>query len=320
MRVKVLGSAAGGGFPQWNCACSNCSRLRGGVFPGHARTQTQLAVTADDASWFLLNASPDLRQQILATLELAPTDHHQRGSPIAGVVITAADVDFVMGLLHLREFQPLRIYSTRGVRRILTEANTMFRVLERAQPPVEWCDLPLGKEVPLAPGSSSSTGHTSRTGRTGAELRCTAIPLNGGYPDYVDPAQRETLSPAEAVVALTLTNGQRMAIFAPGLPGETARWKGHMQTSDLALLDGTFWSDGELAAIRSGSKTARQMGHLPLSGPGGLLEELRQQTRPRRVAIHINNTNPVLNEESEEHRVMIDAGWEIARDGMEFVL
>jgi pyrroloquinoline quinone biosynthesis protein B len=104
------------------------------------------------------------------------------------------------------------------------------------------------------------------------------------------------------------------------LPGETTNWKGFMQTSDLALLDGTFWSDGELAAIRSGSKTARQMGHLPLSGPGGLLEELRQQTRPRRVAIHINNTNPVLNEESEEHRVMIDAGWEIARDGMEFVL
>lgn len=310
MRVKVLGSAAGGGFPQWNCACSNCSSLRGGVFPGHARTQTQLAVTADNASWFLLNASPDLRQQILATPELAPTDG-QRSSPIAGVVMTAADVDFVMGLLHLREFQPLRIYATRGVRRILTEANTMFRVLERAQPPVEWCDLPLGKEVPLAAPSAS---------RTGAELRCMAISLQGCYPDYVDFALRETLSPEEAVVALSLTNGQERAIFAPGLPGDAAHWKGFVQTSDLALLDGTFWSDGELAAIRPGSKSARQMGHLPLAGPGGLLEELHEQKRPRRVAIHINNTNPVLNEESEEHRAIIEAGWEIARDGMEFVV
>ena len=311
MRVKVLGSAAGGGLPQWNCACANCSSVRRGVFHGHARTQTELAATADDESWFLLNASPDLREQILATPALAPGARLQRGTPIVGVVLTGADVDFVMGLLHLREFQPLRVYSTRGVRRILTETNSLFRTLERSKPPVEWCDLPLGQEVPLVADPSS---------RAGAELRCRAIPLDGAYPDYVDAGLRRTLAPEEAVVALFLTGGHKKVFFAPGLPGNTANWKPHVGTSELALLDGTFWSDGELAAIRSGSKTARQMGHLPLSGPGGLLEELHQETHPRRVAIHINNTNPVLNEESEEHRAMIEAGWEIARDGMEFVL
>lgn len=310
MRVKVLGSAAGGGFPQWNCACSNCSRVRGGVFHGHARTQTQLSVTADRESWFLANASPDLRQQILATPELAPVVG-QRSSPIVGVVLTSADVDAVMGLLHLREFQPLRIYSTRGIRRIVTEENSLFRTLERSEPPVEWCDLPLGKEVALAAAHSSSTG---------AELRCTAVPLNGAYPEYVDTALRKTLAPDEAVIALVVSAGPKKLFFAPGLPPSSGDWKAYVRASELTLIDGTFWTDDELIAVRGGGRTAREMGHVPLSGSGGLLNELQAETATRRVAIHINNTNPVLDEDSAEHRAMLDAGWEIARDGMEFVL
>src|SRR6266481_5381734 len=139
MRVKVLGSAAGGGFPQWNCACPNCSALRDGKLKARPRTQAQVAVSSDPSHWFLLNASPDLRQQILATPELSATS---LGPPVSRILLTSADVDCVMGLLHLREFQPLHIYSTLSVRRIVTEENSLFRVLARSNPPVRWDSFP----------------------------------------------------------------------------------------------------------------------------------------------------------------------------------
>src|ERR1700734_2191439 len=140
MRVKVLGSGAGGGFPQWNCGCSNCMRLRAGKLHGSPRTQTQIAFSVDSKAWFLLNASPDLRMQILATPELSPLEGSRR-SPIAGVFLPSADVDSVMGLLHLREFTPFHIFATPSVQRILREENTIFRVLDRARPAVQWSDL-----------------------------------------------------------------------------------------------------------------------------------------------------------------------------------
>jgi pyrroloquinoline quinone biosynthesis protein B len=304
MRLKVLGSAAGGGFPQWNCGCANCVRVRRMGGTGQARTQAQVAVTADDESWFLLNASPDLRQQILATRDFAPAAG-ERGSPIVGVVLTSADVDAVVGLLHLREFHPFRVYATSGVRRILAETNSMFHALERSKPPVQWCDIRPGKEMPLAGNSG---------------LACTAVALDGAYPDYVDESLRETLPSSEATIGLLIACGEKKIFFAPGLPGSSSTWKAQAAASDLAFLDSTFWSDDELVAIRGGGKSAREMGHPPLSGSGGLLEEMRRETRPRKVAIHINNTNPILNEDSPEYREMREAGWEIARDGMEFVL
>ncbi|MFZ1205172.1 MAG: MBL fold metallo-hydrolase, partial [Candidatus Acidiferrales bacterium] len=267
------------------------------------RTQAQAAVTADDESWFLLNASPDLRQQILATPEFAPVAG-ERGSPISGAVLTSADVDAVVGLLHLREFHPLRVYCTSGVRRILTETNSMFRVLERSKPPVQWLDIAPGTKTPL--------------GESG--LSCTAVPLDGAYPDYVDEMLRKTVPPGEALIGLLIECGGKKMFFAPGLPGKSSAWKATAAESDLVLLDSTFWSDDELVVIRGGGKGAREMGHPPLSGAGGLLEELQHETRARKVAIHINNTNPILDEKSAEHRQMREAGWEIARDGMEFVL
>ena len=137
MRVRVLGSAAGGGFPQWNCGCPNCSGVRSGAVKARPRTQAQVAVSSDPSQWFLLNASPDLRQQILAAPELSVASA-TLGSPVSTVLLTSADVDCVMGLLHLREFQPLHIYSTLSVRRILTEENSLFHVLERSNPPLRW--------------------------------------------------------------------------------------------------------------------------------------------------------------------------------------
>ncbi|HXY79528.1 MAG TPA: pyrroloquinoline quinone biosynthesis protein PqqB [Candidatus Bathyarchaeia archaeon] len=310
MRVKVLGSAAGGGFPQWNCGCSNCSRLRRSLFKGRARTQAQLAVSLSPSHWLLLNASPDLRQQILSDPELAPADG-ARGSPIASIVLTSADADCVLGLLHLREFQPLRIYATPGVRRILSEENSLFKTLERSVPPVQWENLVLNRPLPIS-GSAISGGE--------AGLCCRAVPLHGEFPDYVSSRLRNELPPDEAVIGLELTQQSKKLFYAPTLPPRSEEWKQRLRDSQLALIDGTFWTDNELIGVRGAGKTAREIGHVPLSGSGGLLEEARGVGTGRRVLIHLNNTNPALDEESPAYAALRDAGWEVAYDGMEFEL
>ena len=310
MRVKVLGSAAGGGFPQWNCSCPQCAGVRSGSLHTQARTQTQAAVSPDGSRWVLLNASPDLRQQILSCPRLAPAEG-ARNSPIHAIVLTSADVDAVMGLLHLREFQPLQVFSTIAVRRILTEENSLFRVLKRANPPVRWESLTLDRLVPLVPATPAD----KRAG-----LFCKAIPLNGGFPDYVSDALRNSLSSDEAVVGITLVCRERTFFYAPNLPGTGEEWHRRMEESHLAVLDGTFWKDDELGAVQKGSKTARQMGHLPLWGERGLLRQPFRAMKTRRVLIHINNTNPILNEEGPEARAVREAGWEIAYDGMDLDL
>jgi pyrroloquinoline quinone biosynthesis protein B len=309
MHVKVLGSAAGGGFPQWNCACRNCQRLRSGELRSRARTQAQVAVSCCDSEWLLVNTSPDLRTQILSTPSLAPL-RSPRGTTISGIVLTSADVDCVAGLLHLREFEPLRIYATQSVRRILREENHIFRVLDRARPPVIWQDV--------VPGTWFSIAVNSSGGET--PLRCRAVPLGGAYPDYVSEGLRRALAPDEAVIGLVLTHGGKQIIYAPSLPGRSDEWKPWAQSSDLCLLDGTFWDECELISAGIGSKTAREIGHVPLSGAGGLLEQFAPGKKGQCVLIHMNNTNPILDEESPQHREVRHAGWEIAYDGMEFEL
>src|SRR5882672_10869653 len=310
MRVRVLGSAAGGGFPQWNCACPNCSGLRDGTVKAHARTQAQVAVSSDSSHWFLLNASPDLRQQILATPDLSVTNS-RLGSPVSTILLTSADVDCVMGLLHLREFHPLHIHSTLSVRRILTEENGIFRVLARSNPPVRWDTLAPDRLIPLVPPSAPGM-------KDGLFYK--AIPLLGTFPDYVSDSLRGSLPPEEAVVGLVLIHKEKKFFYGPSLPGVGEEWRRSVDDCDLALLDGTFWKDDELITAKRSRKTAREMGHSPLSGDRGLLRQPFRLGKTRRVLIHINNTNPVLNEESPEHRAVREAGWEIAYDGMEFEL
>jgi pyrroloquinoline quinone biosynthesis protein B len=310
MRVKVLGSAAGGGFPQWNCACSQCMGVRSGTLKARPRTQTQAAISADSSRWFLLNASPDLRQQILSSADFVPPAG-SRNTPINAVVLTSADTDAVMGLLHLREFQPLQIFSTIAVRRILTEENSLFRVLTRSSPPVKWETLPLDRLLPLVPPSPAD----KKSG-----LFCKAVSLNGAFPDYVSESLRSSLSQEEAVIGLTLVSKEKKLFYAPNLPGTGDNWLRCVEESDLAILDGTFWKDDELNSIRKGSRSARQMGHLPLWGDRGLLRQPFRPSKTRRVLIHLNNTNPVLNDESPESRIVREAGWEIANDGMELAL
>ena len=309
MRVRVLGSAAGGGFPQWNCACPHCSRARAGDLHLKARTQAQIVVRLDEGECYLVNASPDLRSQILSTPLLAPS-HPPRHTPISGIFLTSADVDSVAGLLSLREFQPLDIYATASVRRIVNDENRIFRVLERANPPVCWHDVAVNTWLPVAasgPGDESS-------------VRFRLVPVGNAYPDYVSEGLRRLLPPEESVVGLVLAQGNKQMFYAPALGGRSRDWKDWARSSDICLLDGTFWKDTELISTGVGSKTAREIGHVPLSGAGGLLQEFDSAKPGRKILIHINNTNPVLDIGSPEHREVRDAGWEIAYDGMEFDL
>jgi pyrroloquinoline quinone biosynthesis protein B len=306
MRVTVLGSAAGGGFPQWNCACPNCSRLRAGTLHSQARSQTQVLVRPDDGGCYLLNASPDLRAQILSTALLNP-QHPPRHTPIVGVILTSADVDSVIGLLHLREFQPLQIYAAPSIRRILLEDNHIFRALDRANPPAVWLDVAANTWFSLGAADSSDAV---------SAVRCLMVPLGGAYPDFVSEDLRRSLPPGEAVTGLVLAQGGKQIFYAPTLPACSDEWKDWARSSDLCLLDGTFWNEDELISAGVGSKTATEIGHVPLNASDGLMAQSDFAKRGRRVLIHINNTNPILDEESPECRAVRDAGWEIAYDGM----
>jgi pyrroloquinoline quinone biosynthesis protein B len=303
MRVKVLGSAAGGGFPQWNCACPNCLRLRDGKFAGTSRTQAQLAWELAPGQWTLLNASPDLRAQIEATPELRPHDGN-RHSPIGDVVLTGAEVDQALGLLLLREFHLFRVHATASVRRILTEDNSLFGVLARFAGQVCWNDIPLDR--PFSAGSA----------------RLEALPLSGSFPSFVSGTRLANCNPAEAAIGLLVSpesNGRTLA-FLPGADRVSDSLLERLENCDVLLFDGTFWSDDEPSQIPGVSRTARQMGHLPISGADASLERLAGLRRPRKIFIHINNTNPILDEESAEHRMVREAGWEVAWDGMELTL
>jgi pyrroloquinoline quinone biosynthesis protein B len=197
------------------------------------------------------------------------------------------------------------------VRRILTEENSLFRVLGRSNPPVKWETLPLDRLMPLIPASPTD----KKSG-----LFCKAVSLSGSFPDYVSESLRNTLAPEEAVIGLTFVSKEKKLFYAPNLPGIGDNWVRCVEESDLALLDGTFWKDDELHSIQKGSKSARQMGHLPLWGDRGLLRQPFRPSKTRRVLIHINNTNPILNDESPESRIVREAGWEIAYDGMELAI
>jgi pyrroloquinoline quinone biosynthesis protein B len=313
MRIKLLGSAAGGGFPQWNCACANCRGIREGSLHGRARTQTQIAFSPDPAGkvWFLVCANPDLRTQILATPELAPRDQSETHSPVAGVFLPSADVDSVMGLLHLREFQSFFVFAASAVQRILKKENKIFGVLDRADPSVQWQVL----------SSSGRLGcHLSESPGEAPAFVCVTMPLGGSYPDYVSEELQRTLSAEEAALGFVFEQKGKSVFVAPSLSGRNSEWTKAAASSDLVLIDGTFWSDDELIKTGRSKRTAREIGHLPLSGADGLLEQFPKSARGRKVLIHINNTNPILDEDSPEHRAALDAGFEIAYDGMEFEL
>ena len=314
MRVKILGSAAGGGFPQWNCACSNCRTLRQGTFRGKARGQTQVAISADGESWFLLGASPDLRAQIEATGALHPQPGKEqedvRQSPLAGAVLANADVDHTLGLLLLRELQPLRVYATDSIRRILCENNSMFGMLQRVPGQVTWSSFVPGPMFRLQNPGGKDSG-----------LRCRALSLGTHYPAYVSPRRQSELTFGEASLGLMVesSSGKRLA-YMPAVPQIDNALLQEFESADVLLFDGTFWSDDELIRIQGSGQTALQMGHVPVSSAEGSLSRLAGLRRPRKIYLHINNTNPMLNEAGPEYAQVREAGWEIAEDGWEFEL
>ena len=251
-----------------------------------------------------------MRAQIEATAELQPRDG-LRHTPIESIVLTNADLDHVLGLLLMREFQPLRIYSTRAVRAILTEDNSVFRMLRQFPEQLVWKDIRPGLCFEPETSAGAPLG-----------IRCEPVSVAWGYPPYVSAERRAGLAADEAVLGLILgpsAGGRRLAYF-PGLPEASESWLERMETCDVLLVDGTFWTDDVLVRTRGGGRTAREMGHLPLSGPEGSLARLASLERPRKIFTHINNTNPILDEESPEYRSVREAGWEVARDGMEFTL
>jgi pyrroloquinoline quinone biosynthesis protein B len=306
--VKILGSAAGGAFPQWNCACDNCRAVRAGKFRGKARTQTQVAISEGGASssWFLLGASPDLRAQIEATPELYPREG-LRQSPIAGVVLANADLDHVLGLLLLRELQPLRLYATGSVRRILQEDNSLFRMLERIPGQSVWDEIQLESQFSLRDAGGKDSC-----------LVCGAVSLSTHYPDYVVRERRAQLSPREASLGFVIESrsGKRLA-YMPAVPELDDRLLQQIDDCDVLLFDGTFWSDDELIRVQSAGQTAHAMGHIPVEE---ILLRLAEVKRPRKIFLHINNTNPMLDEASPQYRQVRGAGWEAAEDGWEFDL
>ena len=309
MNILVLGSAAGGGFPQWNCNCENCRRARSGDPAALPRTQSSIAVGAGDGRWFVLNASPDLRQQINRFPALHPTEG-RRHSPIAGVVLTNADVDHVAGLLTLREGQPLTVYGSRRVHETLA-ANSVFNVLNRDV--VRRHELELERETDLCYPDGAAAG-----------IAIEAFPVPGKVALYLeDPTAGSNFGTvAEDTIGLRVIDRAtgRWFFYVPGcasMPDDLAR---RLDGASLVLFDGTTWTDDEMQATGVGVKTGQRMGHMCMNGAAGSIAAFAPLAVERKVFIHINNTNPVLLSDTPERARAEAAGWDIAYDGMEITL
>jgi pyrroloquinoline quinone biosynthesis protein B len=314
MRIQILGSAAGGRFPQWNCGCGNCVGVRKNArknapddarekkFAGKARTQAQIALSADGSTWFLAGASPDLASQIESTPALHPRS--MRDSPVAGVVLGSADLDHVVGLLLLRELQPLRVYAAHSILQILREENSMFGMLNRVEQQVVWTSMNSDAPFPLLSADGKDSG-----------LRCEVHYLSGRYPRYVRSAN---LARHEATAALFFesASGKRLA-YVPAVGSLSDTLLAKIHSADLLLFDGTFWSDDELPRVQGSGETAHQMGHIPVEESLRLLKSIKVE---RKMFVHLNNTNPILNEASPEHQAVRQAGWEVAEDNWQLEL
>jgi pyrroloquinoline quinone biosynthesis protein B len=293
--VRVLGAAAGGGFPQWNCGCPQCRAVRDGSRPCRSRTQSSVAVSADYRRWFLLNASPDIRAQIESFPPLHP--HGVRDSPLQGVLLTDAELDHTLGLLLLREAGDLEVHATAVAHETLCRGTSLLQTLG-AYAHVEWRPVATGVEVPLADGLS---------------YRAFDVPTN-------KRARFETGEGEEGVVVgYRITDGRtgRALVYLPGAQELTASVRAHLEGCACLLFDGTCWQDDELIRLGIAGKTSRDMGHLPIDGADGSLEQLVPLPIERKIYIHINNTNPILLEDALERRIVEEHGLEVAADGLE---
>jgi len=305
--VHVLGSAAGGGFPQWNCHCRNCRGVREGSLPCRARTQSSIAVSADYAHWFLFNASPDIRNQIEAFPALRPRGN-VRQTPIQGIVLSDAEMDHTLGLLSLREARSLRLYATAWVYAALHTGNPILRTLE-AYCRVDWQRMSLGELVPLRLTDGIDSG-----------LWCQAFAtLSTKRAIFAADVDVDASAHGEATVGYRVVDGRtgRALVYMPAVQDLNAGVRVQMEDCACLIFDGTCWHDDELARAGIVGKTARAMGHVPIAGDDGSLEHLAALGHGRTLYIHINNTNPLLIEDSPERQAVEARGIEVAVDGME---
>lgn len=308
MHIVVLGGAAGGGFPQWNCGCVNCVRARSGDPAAKPRTQCSLAVSADGRNWLLLNASPDLREQIAANPVLHPNGSG-RDSPICAVLLTGAEIDAVAGLLHLRESQPLRIHASA---RALTSiaANPMFRALDPAY--VAQREIPLGE---------AETIRNFKGEPIGLAVEAYAVPGKVAlYAEAEDASEFGSVPGDTLGVAVRDTANGACFHFVPACAGLSPELTDRLSGASLVFFDGTLWTDDEMIRLGLGRKTGRRMGHLSVSGEDGAVAGLARVGIQRKVFVHVNNTNPILIADSPERQIVEQAGWEVAEDGMEIAL
>ena len=304
MKIRVLGSGAGGGFPQWNCNCHNCRRLRAGQMRASPRTQSSIAVSSDDRNWLLFNASPDIRAQLEAFPEIQPK-HGARDSGIKAIILIDSQIDHTTGLLMLRESTvPLEIYCSEMVKQDLSTGFPLFPMLAHYCK-VNHHPVPLdgsGFEIPLID-----------------DLRIHTHALKSKAPPYSphrhDPHPGDNIG----VVVERISTGKKL-YYAPGLGEIEPHVERAIRNADCVLLDGTFWQHDEMSRAGICDKLALDMGHLPQSGRDGMIETLSAAAKPRKILIHINNTNPILDEDAPERKTLEQAGIEVSFDGMEINL
>ncbi len=309
MRLKILGSAAGGGFPQWNCNYHLSQNAREGIEGIRPRTQSSLAVCDNDRDWVIFNASPDIREQIAATTELHPSRSGPlRSTPISAVVLTNADVDHIAGLLSLRERERFAIYATRRVLAVLEE-NSVFNVLDR--------DLVQRRELVL----DTVTPVLDRSGRpTGLAIEAFVVPGKIALFLEDEAKAQEGFGTKEGdtigVRIISQTTGNS-AFYIPGCARIDGPLKTRIMQAECLLFDGTCYTDDEMPRSGVGAKTAQRMGHIHISGADGSMALLADSAITRRIYVHINNTNPILDDLSPEAAIVRANGWEVAWDGME---
>jgi pyrroloquinoline quinone biosynthesis protein B len=304
MLIHILGSGAGGGFPQWNCNCSNCQGVRSGSIKATPRTQSSIAISANGEDWVLFNASPDIRAQLEAFPTLQP-GRTIRDTAIRAILLVDAQIDHTTGLLLLREHtEPWDVYCTEAVQEDLTSGYPIFNILGHFRG-VNWHEVKTDESTFTIPGIEG--------------LIFTAVPLKSEAPPY-SPHRHNTVPGDNIGVRVENTASGRNLFYAPGLGSMEPHILPYMEQADVVLVDGTLWTDNEMIQAGISKKLGSEMGHLDQSGEGGIIEILSNLTKPRKILIHINNTNPILVDDSPQRLALTEAGIEVSADGMQLEL
>ena len=310
MYIHVLGSAAGGGFPQWNCNCANCAGLRNGSISAQARTQSSIAISSDGENWVLFNTSPDIRAQLAAFPPLQPA-RNLRDTGITAIILMDSQIDHTTGMLMLREGCPHNVYCSDMVLEDLSTGFPLFEMLKHWNGGLNHHPILLNKDDYSEAGSFSIPGID--------KLRFHAVPIKSKAPPYSPHRHDSHVGDTIAMCIEDEVSGKTL-FYAPGLGDPEPHIIALMEEADCLLVDGTFWREDEMAFSGVGTKLAADMGHLPQSGDAGMISLLRDMQKPRKVLIHINNTNPILVEDSSERAKLDQEGIEVAFDGMDIEL